>query len=128
MDRPVRATPLILSDLPQNPTTLGSGEAGSTGFLADFTFAANIYYEIFVIAPGDPFVMNINIPVRFCATPILEATKTVVRDPVVQPDGRSAVSYEVTLSNAGATRAENVNMTDDLVAVFGAGRFEVVEL
>ena len=46
-----------------NPTLLGSGEdPGNPGHLADFSAGANPYYLTFVLAPGDPLVMNNNIP------------------------------------------------------------------
>ncbi len=128
VDRPVTSSPLVLAGLPSNPTSIGSSEFADTGVLADFTYAANPYYQTFVIAENDPHVLNINIPVRFCSTPILAATKTVVSDPVLQADGRSALTYEMTLSNTGATRADDVNLSDDLAGVFGASRFEVVSL
>ncbi|MBW4982658.1 hypothetical protein KZZ07_08900 [Mameliella sp. CS4] len=54
--------------LPSNPGVLGSSEAGSTGFLADASAAANsAFYTGFVIEPGDPYVIGNNIPMTQCA-------------------------------------------------------------
>lgn len=127
-DRLVSQAPLVLASLPFNPTSIGSSEFGGSGVLADFSAAANPYYETFVIGEMDPHVLNINIPVRFCGTPILSAAKTVTSDPVVQGDGRSALTYELTVGNVGTSRATDVNLTDDLDATFGAGRYEIVSL
>ncbi|MBX7207515.1 MAG: putative Ig domain-containing protein [Verrucomicrobiaceae bacterium] len=47
-----------------DPTVLGSSEnPGNPGFLTNFSAAGNSYYLTFVLAPGDPFVINNNIPV-----------------------------------------------------------------
>lgn len=55
--------------LPADPAFLGSTEFGSTGYLADFTQAANQnFYFTFVIEAGDPNVMANNIPVTDCAS------------------------------------------------------------
>lgn len=48
-----------------NPTVLGSGESASTpGTLTNFSAVANPYYLTFVLEPGDPLVINNNIPLR----------------------------------------------------------------
>ena len=45
-----------------DPTVLGSGELGSTGVLASPACAANPFYLQFELAPGDPLVLNNNLP------------------------------------------------------------------
>lgn len=46
-----------------NPHTLGSSESTSNqGYLTNFSAVGNPYYFTFDLAPGDPFVINNNIP------------------------------------------------------------------
>ena len=54
----------------EDPTSLGSGEDGNTGVLVDRDCAANTFYLSFDLEPGDPFVINNNLPFRAIAEPI----------------------------------------------------------
>ena len=46
-----------------DPTVLGSGEdSGNPGYLVDHSAGTNTYYFTFELAPGDPLVINNNIP------------------------------------------------------------------
>lgn len=66
--------------LPSNPGSIGSNEDGTLGRLVDFTAAGNQFYTTFVVAPGDPHIINNNIPLTACAdTPDVRATKTADR-------------------------------------------------
>ena len=53
-----------------NPTSLGAGENGATGFLT--SPACTNFYLTFNLAPGDPFILNNNIPLAAIAanTPV----------------------------------------------------------
>ena len=60
--RPVAGAVLNPSGQP-DPFALGSGLlAGDAGRLADRSAGANPYYLVFELGPGDPFVLNNNIP------------------------------------------------------------------
>lgn len=60
--RPVAGTVLNPAGQP-HPFVLGSGLlAGDAGRLADRSAEANPYYLVFELGPGDPFVLNNNIP------------------------------------------------------------------
>ena len=49
-----------------DPVVLGSGETLSTGILASSTCADNPFHLTFELEPGDPFVINNNIPFASC--------------------------------------------------------------
>ena len=46
-----------------NPTVLGNGENGATGFLT--SSACTDYYLSFDLAAGDPFIFNNNFPLEY---------------------------------------------------------------
>ncbi len=48
-----------------NPVALGSGELGSSGFLANSDCATNTYYFSFDLETGDPNIINNNIPLNY---------------------------------------------------------------
>lgn len=54
---------LTPNPVPPNPDSFGSGEAGSTGFLSDPT--PTTFYLSFDLSPGDPEIINNNIPLLF---------------------------------------------------------------
>ncbi len=116
----------VTSLLPSNPGVLGSGEVGSTGVLADFTSAANPFFTEFVIESGDPAIFNNNIPLMFCGTPSVIANKEIASAPVTQGDGSANLTYRVTLENNGSTQVNEVSLSDDMAAVFGAGNFTLI--
>ena len=55
-----------------NPTVLGSGEQLSSGALGSGACADNPYYLAFDLEPGDPVILNNNIPLQACAQPVTE--------------------------------------------------------
>jgi len=113
---------------PDDPVVIGSGEFASTGNLADFTEAANPFYTVFEIEEGDPAVFNNNIPFQFCGTPTISTSKSVVSGPDVQGDLSFNVTYRVSVEATGNEQVNDVQMTDDLDAVFGAGNYSVTNL
>ncbi|MGB7285883.1 MAG: hypothetical protein WBC71_03035, partial [Salaquimonas sp.] len=113
---------------PDNPRVIGSGEFGSTGILDDFTPAANPFYTLFEIADGDPAVFNNNIPMQFCGSPQLTVDKSVESGPDLQPDLTTNVTYRIDLTSSGNEPVENVQLLDDLDAVFGAGNYTITNL
>ncbi|MEZ5870926.1 MAG: hypothetical protein R3D32_03595 [Nitratireductor sp.] len=112
--------------LPANPAVIGSGQFGATGILSDFTAGANPFHLDFSFESGDPVIFNNNIPLQFCGSPQLSASKQVVSGPSVQGDGRSLITYRLTASSSGTERVDEVQISDDLAAVFGTGNFTIV--
>ncbi|WP_420860403.1 DUF7507 domain-containing protein [Algirhabdus cladophorae] len=101
--------------LPANPASLGSNEAGSTGALADFSAATNTpFYTSFVIAAGDPFIINNNIPLRNCAgAPTIFASKTADRANAVFGE---TVNFTLSFRNDSSRTYTNVDVVDLLPA------------
>jgi uncharacterized repeat protein (TIGR01451 family) len=116
----------VTSLLPANPGVLGSGEFGSTGRLADFSAAANPFHIEFDIEAGDPEVFNNNIPLQFCGSPQLGIAKQVTAGPALQGDGRSLLTWRVTVTNTGDEPVNQVQVDDGLAAVFGAANYQIV--
>ena len=127
-DRTSLGTLEVSSLLPDNPAVLGSGEYGSTGFLADSSSAENPFYTRFEIKAGDPSVFNNNIPLMLCGTSQLSATKEVASGPDLQDDGSHLVTYRIGMEASGNERVDNVQLADDLASVFGGGKFTIEEL
>ena len=128
--RPVQNVALdATSLLPNNPAILGSSEVGNTGVVADASAAANTpFYFEFDFEAGDPAVLMNNIPLKHCGTPEITLNKTPLSAPEFLADGRQLVSYAFTAENTGETLIENVQISDDLGAVFGADRVEIDSL
>ncbi|MFV8556625.1 hypothetical protein ACNQ62_00960 [Sulfitobacter sp. SBS6] len=83
--------------LPDNPGVIGAGPAADTGVLTDFSAAANPFYTGFNFAPGDPVVINNNIPVTQCAElRDVVATKTADRKTAVFGE---TVNYTLSFAN-----------------------------
>jgi len=119
----------VTSVLPANPAVLGSSEVGASGRLADFSAAANgPYYLSFDIEPGDPAVFMNNIPLKSCGVPSVALDKMVVAEAERQDDGRMRVVYDLTATNDGETVLTDVQISDDLEAVYGENTIEVSEL
>ncbi len=125
-DRLSSGTLDVTSLLPANPGILGGGQVGATGVLDDFSEIGNPFFTEFVINIGDPSVFNNNIPMTFCGTPEITASKTVASGPTPQPDGTSNVTYLISAENSGTQQIDNVSLQDDLDAVFGAGNFTIL--
>ncbi|MFZ1814773.1 MAG: hypothetical protein WBO55_16130 [Rhizobiaceae bacterium] len=115
----------ITSLLPADPAVLGSGEIGSTGYLADFTAGANPFHLEFSIEAGDPTLFANNIPLQFCGSPQLTAAKSIASGPTLQGDGRSLITYSITATSSGDERVDEVQIADDLANVFGAGNYQL---
>lgn len=113
----------VTSLLPANPGVLGAGEIGATGILNDFSAAANPFYTDFEIEAGDPSIFNNNLPIRLCGVPEITATKEVANGPNVLADARSEITFRLIAENTGNQAVDNVQITDDLATVFGAGNF-----
>ena len=101
-----------------NPAVRGSGEAGASGFLADFSAPVNTpWNSIFQIDAGDPFIINNNIPLTNCAnvpTPLL-LTKTATPDEVSIGE---VVQYTLKLENTGADIFDDTNIVDNIPGGF----------
>ncbi len=117
---------LDVGSTPDNPRVIGSGEFASTGILADFTPTANPYYTLFEIAEGDPAVFNNNIPMQFCGSPLISVEKSVEAGPTLQPDLSSEVTYRLNVEASGNEQVANVQLLDNLDAVFGAGNYTII--
>ena len=110
--RPSSGTLDVTSLLPANPGSLGSGEAGSTGQLVDFSAGANTYFTTFVFEAGDPFVINNNIPLSACAIRQgVIATKVADRDSAVVGE---TITYTLSFNNTTALLYANAAIFDVL--------------
>ncbi|MEO8083675.1 MAG: hypothetical protein ABI780_07635, partial [Ardenticatenales bacterium] len=79
-----------------NPTSLGAGENGSTGFLTSNSCTA--FYRSFDLTPGDPLVINNNIPLRVqqpTAVQMVAYTVKATADGTVDIDWETATELEV---------------------------------
>jgi|GEM_PF-545931 len=115
--------------LPANPAILGSSEVGTTGQLADFSADTNTpYYFAFEFEPGDPVLLMNNIPLRNCGTPELTVAKTSLVEPEILANGQRRLVYGITVTNTGQTDVDDVEVSDDLGALFGADRVIVESL
>ena len=98
--------------LPANPAALGAGESGATGRLADFSAGANPFYNTFVVEPGDPFVLNNNIPLTACAQATdVVATKTADRQSAVFGE---TLTYTLTFRNDSTITHSGARIVDIL--------------
>jgi large repetitive protein len=96
--RPSSGTLDLGSRLPVNPVSIGSSQDGSTGILANFGSGANPWFDTFQIDPGDPFIINNNIPVTACTTAPSEVTATKVADRDSAVVGET-VNFTLTFAN-----------------------------
>jgi uncharacterized repeat protein (TIGR01451 family) len=101
--------------LPANPAALGAGEVGATGVLSDFSAAANPFFLAFVVAEGDPHIINVNIPIRNCGPTgtSVAATKTADRSTAVFGE---TVNYTLTFVNNSALTYTGASILDTLPA------------
>ena len=97
--------------------SLGSNENVATGFLVDFTAAANPWYQQFTIDLGDAFILNNNIPLTNCAgfaNPLL-LTKTATPDEVVIGD---LVQYTLQIENSSVNSFTTLDVLDNIPGGF----------
>ncbi len=101
-----------------NPTVLGGDEAGSSGFLTDFSAASNVpWYTSFVIEAGDPFIIDNNIPLTNCAAvaaPLL-LSKTATPNEISIGD---VVQYTLQIDNTSAAAYSGTSIVDNIPAGF----------
>jgi len=119
----------VTSLLPDNPALLGGTELGDSGQLSDFSQEGNSpFYTRFDFEAGDPTVFANNLPLQHCGVPSVSVDKVALAAVELSDDGRQQAAYGFTVTNTGETRLDNVQLTDDLGAVFGANNVEVVSL
>jgi uncharacterized repeat protein (TIGR01451 family) len=100
--------------LPANPASIGSSEFGATRRLADFTAGANPFFTTFVVEPGDPFIINNNIPMENCANQTgIFASKVADRSSAVFGE---TVNFTLTFANNTAADVTNASIIDLLPA------------
>ncbi|MGM0572967.1 MAG: Ig-like domain-containing protein, partial [Bacteroidota bacterium] len=63
--------------------------------------------------------------VTFNEDPIIGVAKALTTGPTINPDGSYDLSFTITVRNYGDVPLENVQVTDDLDATFGAGTYAV---
>lgn len=109
------SSPLDVSGFTTNPAVLGSGEVGSTGFLADFSAAKNVpSYLVFDIDAGDPHIISDNLALTGCAgQATLKATKTASAG-TARKGG--SVSFAMTFENPTTLAANGMTLVDLLPA------------
>ena len=110
--RPSAGTLDVTSLLPANPGSLGSGEAGTTGQLVDFSAGANTFYTTFVFEEGDPFLINNNIPLTACAIRQgVIASKVADRETAVLGE---TITYTLSFNNTTSLLYANAAILDFL--------------
>ncbi|MCK0126701.1 hypothetical protein MWU76_20085 [Gelidibacter sp. F2691] len=104
----------MTSLLPANPALIGSSADSSGESLVDFTPGANPFYFTFDVEPGDPLVLNNNIPLRDCTVDNpLVATKTADRDTAVYGE---TVNFTLTFENQTGGTYPDTRLVDLLPA------------
>ncbi|WP_298258134.1 hypothetical protein [uncultured Litoreibacter sp.] len=100
--------------LPANPASLGGSELGNTNVLSDFSSAGNQFYTSFTFAPGDPFIINNNLPLENCqGIPDILATKQADRESAVFGE---TVNFTLAFTNNTSNTVSNMNLVDVLPA------------
>jgi large repetitive protein len=126
--RPSLGTLDVSSLLPANPASLGSGEAGLTGQLVDFSAGSNNYYTTFVFDEGDPFLINNNIPLSACAIRNgVIATKIADRESAVLGE---TINFTLSFNNTTSLLYSSAALIDilpeGLIYTPGSGRLNGV--
>lgn len=135
-DPPFSSPPLSTTRLPgsmldvgglssSNQAVLGSYAGGSPVVLIDDNAASNPYYFDFQIDEFDPVIFNNNIPFAFCGDPEIAASQSVIDGPKQRGDGKNAITYRLSAKNIGTLYARDVQMSDALAAIYGAGNYTI---
>ena len=110
--RPSAGTLDVSTLLPANPGSLGSGEAGTTGQLVDFSASANSFYTTLDFEEGDPFLINNNIPLTACAIRDgVVASKVADRESAVLGE---TITYTLSFNNTTSLLYANAAILDFL--------------
>ncbi|MFK7902164.1 MAG: hypothetical protein AB8B49_04895 [Nitratireductor sp.] len=110
------------SFLPADPAVIGSSEFGASGELANYSAVANPFYTVFEIEAGDPNIFSNNIPLSLCGDSAITAEKEIVSQ------SEDTVIYRLTATSSGTGQVNDVQISDDLASVFGAGNYVVENL
>lgn len=135
-DPPFSSPPLSTTRLPgrrldvtslssANRGGLGSFAGGNPVVLVDDNAGANPYYFDFQIDEFDPVIFNNNIPFAFCGDPEITASQSVIDGPTQQGDGKNAITYRLNVKNIGTLYARDVQISDALAAIYGAGNYTI---
>ena len=108
-----------------NQAVLGSYAGGSPVVLVDDKPASNPYYFDFQIDEFDPVIFNNNIPFAFCGDPEIAASQSIVDGPTQQADGKNTIIYRLSAKNTGTLYARDVQISDTLAAIYGAGNYTI---
>ncbi len=104
----------VTSLLPANPASLGGSEVGNTNVLSDFSAGGNTFYTTFTFEPGDPLIINNNLPLENCqGIPDILATKQADRESAVFGE---TVNFTLTFTNNTSNVVANMNLVDLLPA------------
>lgn len=136
VDPPFSSPPLSTTRLPGpildvsglssgNQAVLGSYAGGRPVVLIDDAAASNPYYFDFQIDEFDPVIFNNNIPFAFCGDPEIAASQSIIDGPTRQEDGKNAITYRLSAKNTGTLYARDVQISDRLAAIYGAGNYTV---
>jgi uncharacterized repeat protein (TIGR01451 family) len=66
--------------------------------------------------------------VNLTENPIIGVAKSLTSGPFIQPDGSYNLSFTITIRNHGDVPLNNIQVTDNLEATFGAGTYSVIGL
>jgi hypothetical protein len=120
--------PLTKNAIEINPFIAGSGEMGQSGMLADHRAAANPYYLEFELSPGEPIILNNNLPMRFCGTSEIALELDRVGAPQFHDDGRARIIYQFEMRSTGTDRVDEIQIHSDLTETFGEDNYEIAGL
>ncbi|MEY3367471.1 MAG: hypothetical protein RI973_626, partial [Bacteroidota bacterium] len=69
---------------------------------------------------GASYDDNTPTPVTFTENPVIGIAKSVTSGPTIQPDGSYLLAFRFNIQNTGDVPLQNIQVTDDLLATFGA--------
>jgi len=70
---------------------------------------------------GDPLNDSDDETTDFSMNPAIDVGKTLAAGPINNQDGTFHIEYQIVISNTGDVDVYNLQLTDDLAAVYGAG-------